>query len=146
MTLTRAAGVLLHPTSLPGPNGVGELGSDALRFLDFLAATGITIWQVLPLRPTGSGASPYQCFSAFAGNPLMIAVPSDGKAFPAHTVEFETVIPHKRALVEQAISALRPDDRYRAFADAHASWLDDYALFMALKDAHGGAAWTTWEK
>src|SRR6185503_13922721 len=90
MTLTRAAGILLHPTSLPGPNGIGELGSEAHRFLDFLAATGITIWQVLPLGPTGYGDSPYQCFSAFAGNPYMIAVPSDGRTFPAHSVEFET--------------------------------------------------------
>ena len=146
MTLTRAAGILLHPTSLPGSNGVGELGSDALRFLDFLAATGITIWQVLPLGPTGYGDSPYQCFSAFAGNPLLIAVPHDGRAFPAHTVEFESVIPHKRALLDQTIASWQPDDRFRAFADAHASWLDDYALFMALKDAHGGASWTTWEK
>src|SRR6476620_9865917 len=146
MTLTRAAGILLHPTSLPGSNGVGELGSDALRFLDFLAATGITIWQVLPLGPTGYGDSPYQCFSAFAGNPLMIAVPSDGRAFPAHSVEFESVIPYKRTLLEQAITTWQPDHRFRAFADAHASWLDDYALFMALKDAHGGASWTSWEK
>src|SRR4029078_4932442 len=74
MTLSRAAGILLHPTSLPGPNGIGELGSEAHRFLDFLAATGITIWQVLPLGPTGYGDSPYQCFSAFAGNPLLISL------------------------------------------------------------------------
>src|SRR5678816_3325409 len=74
MTLTRAAGILLHPTSLPGPNGIGELGDEAHRFLDFLATTGITIWQVLPLGPTGYGDSPYQCFSAFAGNPLLISL------------------------------------------------------------------------
>jgi 4-alpha-glucanotransferase len=145
MTLSRSAGILLHPTSLPGPNGIGELGSEAHRFLDFLATADITIWQVLPLGPTGYGDSPYQCFSAFAGNPLLIDVGNDGQTFPEHTVAFETVIPHKRALLDRAIAAWTPDDGYRAFADANAWWLDDFALFMALKDAHGGAAWHTWE-
>src|SRR5215218_7060055 len=73
MILPRSAGILLHPTSLPGTNGIGELGSEALRFLDFLASTGVTLWQVLPLGPTGYGDSPYQCFSAFAGNPLLLS-------------------------------------------------------------------------
>ena len=146
MTLSRAAGILLHPTSLPGKNGIGELGAEALGFLDFLATTGITIWQVLPLGPTGYGDSPYQCFSAFAGNPLLIDVPGNGTVFRAHTVEFETVIPHKRAMVDRAIAAWKPTPGYRAFADTHAWWLEDYAFFMALKDAHGGAAWTTWER
>src|SRR4051794_2398335 len=141
----RSSGILLHPTSLPGPYGIGDLGPASFAWVDALAHANQTWWQVLPLGPTGYGDSPYQCFSAFAGNPLMIATPSDGKAFPAHTVDFETVIPHKRALLDRAIASFTPDDRYRAFADARASWLDDYALFMALKDVHGGAAWTTWE-
>ena len=145
MTLSRAAGILLHPTSLPGPNGIGELGSEALRFLDFLAATGITIWQVLPLGPTGYGDSPYQCFSAFAGNPYLIAVPGDARTFPTHSVDYETVIPHKRALLDRAIAEWKPDEQYRVFAETHASWLEDYAMFMALKEAHGGIAWTAWE-
>ena len=68
----RSAGILLHPTSLPGAYGVGELGSEAVAFLDFLAETGQTLWQVLPLGPTGYGDSPYQCFSAFAGNPVPV--------------------------------------------------------------------------
>ena len=145
MKLTRAAGILLHPTSLPGPNGIGELGDDAHRFLDFLAEVGVTIWQVLPLGPTGYGDSPYQTFSAFAGNPLLVAAGSDGHNFPAHTVDFERVIPYKRALVDRAIASFKPDDTYRAFVAEHTDWLDDYALFMALKQAHGGAAWTDWE-
>jgi len=145
MTLTRAAGILLHPTSLPGPNGIGELGSDAHRFLDFLAATGITIWQVLPLGPTGYGDSPYQCFSAFAGNPLLIAVENNGTTFPAQTVDFESVIPHKRTMLERAIASWTPDDGFQSFVATHASWLEDYALFMALKGAHGGIAWTSWD-
>jgi 4-alpha-glucanotransferase len=142
----RAAGILLHPTSLPGPNGIGELGADAYRFLDFLAATGMKIWQMLPLGPTGYGDSPYQCFSAFAGNPLLIDVPgSRSDNFPPHTVEFERVIPQKRAALLQAIDGFKPTDRYAAFVEAHADWLNDYALFMALKDVHEGVEWTRWE-
>ena len=145
MTLSRAAGILLHPTSLPGPNGIGELGPEAHRFVDVLADAGISIWQVLPLSPTGYGDSPYQTFSAFAGNPFLITVEDDGRVFPRHTVEFDTVIPHKRGLLERAIARFKPDVQFRDFAETEAWWLDDYALFMALKDAHGGAAWTTWE-
>ena len=145
MSLPRSAGILLHPTSLPGPNGIGEFGEHAHRFVGVLADAGITIWQVLPLGPTGYGDSPYQTFSAFAGNPLLIAIESDGRVFPSDTVEFDTVIPHKRALLDRAIEKWKPDHGFAAFAESHASWLDDYALFMALKDEHGGAAWTTWE-
>jgi len=145
MRLPRSAGILLHPTSLPGENGIGELGSDALRFLDFLSATGVTLWQVLPLGPTGYGDSPYQCFSAFAGNPLLIAIPGDGSKFPAHTVDFESVIPHKRALLDKAIAEWVPDAGFDAFVAAHASWLEDYSLFMALKEAHSGVAWPDWD-
>ena len=146
----RSAGILLHPTSLPGPNGIGELGPEAHRFLDFLADAGTRIWQMLPLGPTGYGDSPYQCYSAFAGNPLLVHVAGDADAadagdFPRHTVEFERVVPHKRALLEKAAARFASDARHRAFAAAHADWLDDYALFMALKEAHDGAAWTEWE-
>ena len=73
MAFQRSAGVLLHPTSLPGPDGVGDLGPQAYRWIDWLASTGCTLWQVLPLGPTGYGDSPYQCFSAFAGNPFLVS-------------------------------------------------------------------------
>lgn len=149
MSFPRAAGILLHPTSLPGPGGIGDLGPDAHRFLDWLAEAGVKIWQMLPLGPTGYGDSPYQCFSAFAGNPLLVDLPGGGGgggAFPSHAVDFERVIPHKRALLGQAAARFVPDDdRYRAFVAAHADWLPDYALFMALKAAHDGAAWTSWD-
>ena len=145
MTFPRSAGILLHPTSLPGPNGIGELGPDAHRFLDFLADAGMTIWQLLPLGPTGYGDSPYQCFSAFAGNPLLIHVPGAPGEFPAHTVEFERVMAHKHALLRQAMGAFVADSRYHAFVETQQEWLEDYALFMALKHAHGGAPWTDWE-
>jgi 4-alpha-glucanotransferase len=145
MTFPRSAGILLHPTSLPGANGIGDLGPDAHRFLDFLADAGMTIWQVLPLGPTGYGDSPYQCFSAFAGNPLLIHVPGSQGHFPVHTVDFGQVIPHKQELLRRAMAAFVADDEYRAFVGAQGEWLEDYALFMALKHAHGGEAWTEWE-
>ena len=141
----RSAGILLHPTSLPGPHGIGDLGPDAHRFVDVLADAGMTIWQMLPLGPTGYGDSPYQCFSAFAGNPLLIHLPADGCEYPAHTVDFGRVIPHKQALLRQATTAMTPDASYQGFVAAHASWLEDYALFMALKHAHGGVSWTEWD-
>lgn len=147
MTFPRAAGVLLHPTSLPGAGGIGDLGPDAHTFLDFMAQSGLKIWQMLPVGPTGYGDSPYQCFSAFAGNPLLIHVPGeDDASFPAHHVDFEHVIPYKRARVRKHLSTYKPDDRYFAFVRANESWLPDYALFMALKEAHDGVEWTRWEK
>ncbi|MBI5601319.1 MAG: 4-alpha-glucanotransferase [Gemmatimonadetes bacterium] len=145
MMFPRSAGILLHPTSLPGPHGIGDLGPDAHRFVELLHAAGATLWQMLPLGPTGYGDSPYQCFSAFAGNPLLIHVPGDGGDFPVHTVDFGRVIRHKHALLRAATAAMTPDDAYGIFCAEQAWWLEDYALFMALKHAHGGASWTSWE-
>ena len=145
MSFPRNAGVLLHPTSLPGQHGIGELGVEALKFLDFMTATGLRIWQMLPLGPTGYGDSPYQCFSAFAGNPLLIEVPGTGGEFSKDTVEFERVIAHKRALIEKACDRFVPDDRYHAFVSANSDWLPDYALFSAVKQAFGGVQWTEWD-
>jgi 4-alpha-glucanotransferase len=156
----RKSGVLLHPTSLPGPHGIGELGNEALRFLDFLAGAGQRLWQVLPLGPTGYGDSPYQCFSAFAGNPLLIsldALVEQGLlrrqdvahgGFPAHEVDFGHVITFKAPQLERASRNGRSRADLRAaferFCAEEASWLDDFALFMTIKEAHGGVAWTDW--
>ncbi|MCC6929865.1 MAG: 4-alpha-glucanotransferase [Gemmatimonadaceae bacterium] len=145
MTFPRNAGLLLHPTSLPGPHGIGDLGPEAHRFLDFLSQAGLKIWQVLPLGPTGYGDSPYQCFSAFAGNPALIHAPGEGGDFPLHTVDFARVVPHKQALLRAAIDRFTPDAAYIAFVAREIDWLDDFSLFMALKQAHGGVAWTDWE-
>ena len=126
--------------------GIGDLGPDAHKFLDFMAASGLTFWQMLPVGPTGYGDSPYQCFSAFAGNALLIHLPGpDETDFPPHTVEFEHVIPYKRRRLHDVMSAYVPDPRYHAFVAANTDWLPDYALFMALKEAHGGVEWTKWE-
>ena len=160
----RQSGILLHPTSLPGPYGIGELGREALRFVDFLAKTRQSIWQVLPLGPTGYGDSPYQCFSAFAGNPLLVsldALAQDGllskrelgaASFPGDTVDYGAVIAFKRPLLSKACAAFEKKapvsrrEAFLAFCRDEAAWLDDFALFMALKDVHGGAAWHTWEE
>jgi 4-alpha-glucanotransferase len=164
MVTTRASGLLLHPTSLPGRFGIGDLGSEALSWVDFLAAAGQKLWQVLPLGPTGYGDSPYQSFSAFAGNPYLVSperLLEDGllepgdlagvPAFPAGRVDYGPVIEWKLAILAKAharfsagaAAGLRRD--YDGFCRAQAGWLDDFALFMALKEAHGGATWTTWE-
>ena len=155
MRFPRSSGILLHPTSLPGRFGIGDLGPESRRFADFLAAAGQKLWQVLPLGPTGFGDSPYQCFSARAGNPLLISLeglvekgwldPSalaSAPAFPEDHVDFEQVIPWKTALLE---SAARNQPGFETFCETNAHWLDDFALFMALKEAHQGVAWTQWE-
>ncbi|HYG98550.1 MAG TPA: 4-alpha-glucanotransferase [Terriglobales bacterium] len=162
--LSRSSGILLHPTSLHGRYGVGELGPEAFEFIDFLQAAGQKLWQVLPLNPTGYGDSPYQCFSAFAGNPLLISLDRLAEIgvldraelryapkFCDCEVEFGRVIPHKR---DQLLSAARtffrdssPQQRAEldAFREAQRRWLPDFALFMAAKEAHGGVAWTEWD-
>jgi len=146
MTFPRSAGVLLHPTSLPGPCGIGDLGPEAHRFIEFLHAAGLKLWQVLPIGPTGYGDSPYQCFSAFAGNPMLVHVPGCEGSFNDSQVDWARVIPHKRAALRRFTDAMTPDDAYRIFAQQQAWWLEDYALFMALKEAHGGVEWTRWEE
>ena len=150
---SRSSGILLHPTSLPGPYGIGDLGTEAYRFADWLAAAGQRIWQVLPLGPTGYGESPYQLFSAFAGNPLLLSldtlVPASDLEgmphFPEDRVDFESVIPWKTALLRQAFDAFHPTEEFDAFCHDHAAWLDDFARFMALKEANGGVEWAAWD-
>jgi 4-alpha-glucanotransferase len=162
MNFPRSSGILLHPTSLPGAYGIGELGAEAHAFADYLQESGQHIWQVLPLGPTGYGDSPYQCFSAFAGNPMLISIDRlvergyldaldlAGKPeFPADVVDFGAVIAWKRPLLQKAYRNFRqgsPDrPEFEGFCKRHASWLEDYALFMAIKDAHDLVSWTEWE-
>jgi 4-alpha-glucanotransferase len=159
----RKSGILLHPTSLPG-RGVGDLGAPAREFVDFLVASGQRLWQVLPLGPTGYGDSPYQLLSAFAGNPLLVGLEELGQRgwvsaedlasalrFPESTVDYDAVSPWKwrllRAAAERFEARAGAAERraLAAFVEAERGWLDDFALFMALKDAHGGVAWTSWD-
>lgn len=161
-TFPRRSGVILHPTSLPGPYGIGDLGDEAYRFVDFLAAAGQTYWQVLPLSPTGYADSPYQGTSAFAGNPMLISpdrllaaghvTPDDlvdRPAFSDERVDFGAVIVWKSALLDRAFRRFRAQtaaDRapFERFCEEQAGWLDDVAFFMALKQAHSMRAWTEW--
>jgi 4-alpha-glucanotransferase len=164
MTHRRTSGILLHPTSLPGPFGIGELGPQAIRFLDFLQAARQQWWQVLPLGPTGYGDSPYQSFSAFAGNPMLISIDqllaqgllSETDIDPppqssSHAVNFGAVIPYKTTILDRSFVRFKSGHQpqhfaaFDAFCHANSSWLDDYALFSAIKEAHGGAVWTDWD-
>lgn len=163
MRLSRVSGVLAHPSSFPGPYGIGDLGDEAYRFIDWLVLAGQRRWQVMPLGPTGFGDSPYAALSAFAGNPLLISLDrlrqdglleaSDVETYPSldgWQVDYGVVIASKFPLLRRAFDRFRRgaagDQRaeFQAFREREAGWLDDFALFMALKDAHGGKAWTDW--
>ena len=160
----RTSGVLLHPTSLPGSVGIGELGSAARTFIDWMALAKQQRWQVMPLGPTGYGDSPYASFSALAGNPLLISVErliADGllpraeleqaPLFPLDQVDFGPVIEWKTALLERAYrtfgerASTEQRQAFEQFRAEHAAWLDDFALFMAVKAAHGGVSWNEWD-
>ena len=165
MRFDRSAGILLHPTSLPSEYGIGNLGPDAYRFIDFLGAAGQKLWQVLPLGPTGYGDSPYQCFSAFAGNPLLISpdklveeklLSKDGlrpiPSFDPHKISYGDVIEYNMRLLRKAFARFREQKDSTAgealdeFCRINKSWLDDFAFFMAIKSQHGGDNWSTWDK
>lgn len=163
MKYTRSSGILLHPTSLPGPYGIGDLGPQARRWVDFLSQSGTGLWQILPLGPTGYGDSPYQTFSSFAGNPLLISpddllheglLHSDDLAnlpdFDSQTVKYGQVIYWKLDLLGRSYQHFlnHPGEIQAAaenYYNANQHWLDDYATFMALKEFHGGKPWTDWK-
>ena len=157
--LPRSSGILLHPSSLPGPYGIGDLGPTAYRWVETLAAMKQQWWQVLPLGPTGFGDSPYQSYSAFAGNVLLLSpelLLRDGlisnndlecRSFRDDRVDFEAVTPFKLGLVRTAAARLNGAGLARefdAFCQQEADWLDDYARFMAFRDGFGGAALLDW--
>ncbi len=165
MAFPRCSGILLHPTSLPGPFGVGDLGEAAYRFIDFLATAGQSYWQVLPLSPTGYGDSPYQGLSAFAGNPLLISPEElvragyleaadleEVPAFAGGQVDYDAAMRFKTRLLERAFLAFVAGagagrrEAFARFCTEQASWLDDFALFMALKEAHDQRPWYEWER
>ncbi|MEM8642353.1 MAG: 4-alpha-glucanotransferase [Cyanobacteria bacterium P01_G01_bin.54] len=160
----RASGILLHPTSLPGNCGIGDLGEAAYRFVDFLVESGQQVWQVLPLGPTGYGNSPYLSYSALAGNPLLINLEwlvadelldqadlESLPVFPVYEVDYEGAIACKLPLLKKAsqrfLKAAKPERlaSFNAFCQSQADWLDDYALFMALKSANDSASWYDWK-
>jgi 4-alpha-glucanotransferase len=165
MKSNRTAGILLHPTSFPGPFGIGDIGPQARRWLDFLAQAGQTVWQVLPLGPTGCGDSPYQCFSVFAGNPLLVSpedLAADGlltakdaadlPTRPRQAVDFAEALSLKQRILRTACSrfldgaAAGLQKEWRSFREMEKDWLDEYALFTALKRTHADRPWWEWER
>jgi 4-alpha-glucanotransferase len=162
---SRASGILLHPTCLPSRFGIGDLGKNAYQFIDFLSASDQQVWQILPLGPTGYGNSPYLCYSALAGNPLLISpelLHEDGLLteedlarlpdYPTDKVDYDLVIATKLPLLKQASNYFKHKasaqqlQNFQEFGDRHREWLNDYALFMALKEANGGVSWNKWDK
>jgi 4-alpha-glucanotransferase len=162
---SRSSGILLHPTSLPGPYGIGDLGPAAFDWVDALVRAKQSWWQILPLGPTGYEDSPYQCFSAFAGNPNLVSpelLVEDGLlreedvvaglSFPEDSVDYGAVIAFKTRIVNAAwrnfrsgsVALLRP--LFERFCRENARWLDDFGLFMALKDSHRGVGWQEWPR
>ncbi len=157
----RASGILLHPTSLPGP-GSGDLGEPAYSWIDSLVRTGQHWWQILPLGPTGYGDSPYQSFSAFAGNPILVSLgqlASDGLLrrdelqkgqFPSDRVDYGAVIPFRNQMLDVAWERFNESgppalkNEFEQFCRNERKWLDDFALFVAIKESLGGASWQEW--
>jgi 4-alpha-glucanotransferase len=164
MRFERSAGILLHPTSLPGKYGIGDLGKEAYNFLDFMEAAGQKLWQVFPLGPTGYGDSPYQCFSAFSGNPLIISpdilleegylYDDDLKNIPHFNpvkIDFGELIKYKHSLLKKSFEHFKSNSNgkeksFKEFCDKNNEWLEDYSLFMALKEHNNGAVWSKWDK
>lgn len=163
MRFERSCGILLHPTSFPGDFGIGDIGPQAHKWIDFLSKAGCGLWQVLPLGPTGYGDSPYQSFSAFAGNPYLISPESlleeglihsndlvDLPEFPPEKVDFGAVISWKTGLLDRAFIQFQHSNskslhlNFQEFQEKHSFWLPDFALFMALKEAYGGGSWVNW--
>ncbi|MGB3532571.1 MAG: 4-alpha-glucanotransferase [Microcoleaceae cyanobacterium] len=165
MTFERASGILLHPTSLPSPHGIGDLGQSAYEFIDFLEKSGQKLWQILPLGPTGYEHSPYiMNFSTFAGNPLMISLeqlveegllkaeelkplPQTDDVVPTR-VNFDRVIPHKMQFLKTAYQRFKDSKipaEFDKFCEEYSYWLEDYALFMALLEENNGNPWNQWD-
>jgi 4-alpha-glucanotransferase len=164
MRFSRSSGILLHPTSLPGPHGSGDLGAAAYHFIDWLVLAGQHLWQMLPLGPCGIGNSPYMCLSAFAGNPLLIDLQElvnrgwldqarlgEANGFSPHRVDSSGVNPYRMTLLRFAsdsfLSRQTPSEKldFELFCDSHKNWLDDYSLFCSLNDKFDGQLWTRWD-
>ncbi len=163
MKFKRSSGILLHPTSLPGPDGIGSLGPEAYAWIQYLADTRTGLWQVLPLGPTSYGDSPYQCLSAFAGNTYLVSPAllldqgllnqedlSDRPVFPPHQVDFGNVIPWKNTLLDRAYRHYKREhevaieEELKKFQNQQVYWLPDFALYMTIKNSQGGKSWVQW--
>lgn len=161
--MKRYSGILLHPTSLPGQFGCGDVGPSAYQFIDFLSDSKQSLWQILPLAPTSYGDSPYQCLSAFAGNPLLISLEhlknegyisaellNNAPDFSDDAVDYGKVIPWKTSILKEAYQSFRKGTTgeemasYDDFCEQQRDWLDDFALFASIKEAHQLRPWSEW--
>lgn len=160
---SRAGGILVHPTSLPSDFGIGDLGKNAYQFIDFLKKNKFKVWQILPLGPTGYGNSPYQCFSAFAGNPYLISIDQLSKDFKLtdhvqppevqdnRKVDYQQVITFKMTFLKEFFTKYftklefenNPD--YKKFKESNSFWLNEYAMFMSIKQIFDQKSWTEWD-
>lgn len=162
MKFQRSSGILLHPTSLPSKYGIGDLGNEAYEFINFLERSKQKLWQILPLNPPGFGESPYQGFSAFAGNSYLISIDklieddllleedvNEVPSFNEKKVDFQRVMDYKQKLLRIAFSRFDKsvnNSQYEDFSENNKHWLLDYCFFMALKNHHGGRPWNLWDK
>ncbi|MBI3005046.1 MAG: 4-alpha-glucanotransferase, partial [Ignavibacteriales bacterium] len=164
MRFERSSGILLHPTSLPGEYGIGDLGSAAYHFVDWLVNAGQRIWQMLPVGPVGMGNSPYMSFSAFAGSPLLVDLQelvsrgwltkselNEGVSFPKNRVDYDAVTSFRMEKLQKAAdrfcaqSVAHDRAEFDSFCQSNAQWLDEYALFMAFHEEFDGVGWNRWE-
>lgn len=163
MKISRSSGLLLHPTSFPGKYGIGDLGPQAYKVIDFIADSGLGLWQILPLGPTSYGDSPYQCFSAFAGNPYLISFDfllenklffesdlEDMPNFDPKNVDFGVLYQWKLKKLDIAFENFIKTQEYKSdfikFRKEKSEWIEEYGLFLALKDKFDGKSWIEWEK
>lgn len=160
MKLQRSSGILMHISSLPSPYGIGTLGKEAFRFVDFLKKSGQHYWQVLPLGPTSYGDSPYQSFSVFAGNPYFIDLellcqeglltPEECQSYDwgddPEQVDYEKIFHSRFLILEKAFQRSQETKQVAAFRKKHTDWIEDYALYMAIKEEMNLAAWKDWDE
>ena len=161
----RIAGLLLHPTSLPGRNGIGELGPSAYQTLDWVAEAGFRLWQILPLGPTSYGDSPYACLSAFAGNPLLISLDllveqgwldeselCELRSLPNEQVDYGKLIFLKIPILQKAYrnwhinGSVEEISAFTSFVVEKSSWLDDHALYISIKSKFDYKSWNNWDE
>lgn len=156
----RKSGILMHISSLPGPYGIGTMGKQAYHFVDFLEQAGQSYWQILPLNPTGYGDSPYQSFTACGGNHYLIdldtlieegllkaeEVSSVRWGTREDRVDFGTLYAQRLKVLKKAFARFVPTEEYHSFVEENRNWLEDYAIFMALKAEKGGKPWLEWEE